>query len=111
MKKVSLILFLSVLSNLLVAQSSIKFNKQYTLLYGLPNAATSIIPNNNGYIIYGFTTDSLKYSGTRVSITKIDSSGNLKWAKSYGKKGYDYLNIFTRGGHPFLGEATLEQGI
>jgi len=85
-------------SSLLLAQSSIKFNKQYTLLYSLPSNAISIMPSNKSYVIYGSTSDSSQFSGLRVAMTKIDSVGNLKWAKSYGKKGYDYNNVFFNGG-------------
>ena len=88
-------LFTTILS---VAQSSNKFNKQYSLLYSLPSNATSIMPSNSGYVIYGSTSDSSQYSGLRVALTKLDSAGNLKWTKSYGKKGYDYESIFTLGG-------------
>ena len=85
MKKVNLLLFLSVLSNLLVAQNNIKFNKEYDILYALPNVAISIIVCHGGYVIYGETKDSNNVD--RISISKIDSVGNLEWAKSYGKKG------------------------
>jgi len=111
MKKVSLLLFLSVLSNLSVAQSSIKFNKTYPLV-GVVSHPLSIMLLSDGYMVYGVRRDSVSPYRFKIYTMKIDTLGNLKWEKYYGNNKYDYnyrTSPWGGGGQKSLGVDLLVQ--
>jgi len=79
------------------AQSNIEFNKIYTVLPGVHSCLTSsIMLANNGYIVYCETRDSV--NNERVAILKVDTQGNLLWAKHYGRMGFQYYTTYSYGG-------------
>ncbi len=45
--------------------------------------------SDNGYIIVGYTT-SFGAGASDILLIRIDFNGNIKWAKTYGGKNYDY---------------------
>jgi hypothetical protein len=98
MKKLFVIVVLTVLGSFLAAQNVNMFNDAYTILPNMSGFASTVILDNAGYIIYGTTADSTKYSGTQVFIAQLDSIGNLKWSKSYGKRKYNYNGIIPING-------------
>jgi len=84
-----LVIFFSMLSSV-SAQHAIRFNKIYNVIPGIACYAQRVSVYNDGYALYGETDDSTN-SYTKISVTKIDTSGNIMWNKSYGKPGFGYF--------------------
>jgi hypothetical protein len=101
MKKLIVIVLLTVLGSFLAAQNVNTFSKDYTMMYvsvgNSTNIAYGLLELNGGYVVYGIVRDSLYPYPTRIYLMKIDTLGNTTWSKSYGKHGYNY-NLFLPDG-------------
>ncbi len=73
--------------------------------------ANSIQQTKDGYyIVAGYTTGS--YQNTDAIVIKLDSLGELEWAKIYGKSGNDWANSIkeTSDGYIFVGQMMNDSG-
>ncbi len=83
-----LLFFIGILGNFTIAQN-IRFNEAFPIIPGLAASSLSIMVEPNGYIIYGITLDSKGHQD--IALSKIDSTGNILWKKSYPKASYNFL--------------------
>jgi len=87
MKKVLLFLSLFLMLNSLFSQFQINWQNCYG--GSDTDRAFSIIPNNNGYLIIGYTASndgdiSYTHGGSDYWVVQVDSIGNLLWGKTFG---------------------------